>query len=261
MSTLVPILLCILQSLRICHAFQPSLELPPLLEFMNGTKITKASQWPSRSEELKKLLDDNILGTKPSATPAISAWHKINSTEFNYGVSSYYSFSLNVSGSSPIVIEVLCPDLSISKNVKYPLVMTQYNHREWALSAVQRRFCAVRTQTADTRDDSDQFAALFPDATWGRIPRRAWLDSRIVDFISDVLSRQPDGSNLDASHIGIFGHSRNGKQSLIAAAYDERITAVVGSSSGTPISAPFRLTARDFYGETCKSDKGRNWYI
>jgi hypothetical protein len=43
--------------------------------------------------------------------------------------------------------------------------------------------------------------------------------------------------------VAITGHSRNGKQSLIAAAYDERITAVADSSSGSPAGSPYRLTS------------------
>eukprot|EP01084_Bolivina_argentea_P067318 122617_1 len=242
------------------HCFQPSLELPPLLEFINGTQITKPSQWSSRRTELKQLLDQYILGTKPSTIPNIKTWNKINTTKYNYATSSYYSFTLDLSGSTPIIFELLCPTIPNTNNIKYPIIMTQYNHREWSIYAVQRRFCSIRTPTADTRDDTNQFIGIYPNATWGKIPRRAWLDSRIIDFTINILSKQPDGSILDTNNIGIFGHSRNGKQSLIAAAYDERIKAVVGSSSGTPISAPFRLTARDFYGETCKSDKGRNWW-
>ena len=247
----------------LCSSFSPTLELPPLLEFENGTKITDPSQWPARRAELKEALDVNILGTKPLHIPAITAWHKVNSTDLNFAISSYFSFSLNVSGSTPITFEMLCPHPSstaTSNSSKFPIVMTQYNHREWSVYTVQRRFCSLRTPTADNRDDSEQFAALFPEASWGKIPRRAWLVSRIIDFAVNVLSAEPEGVQLDVSKIGVFGHSRNGKQSLIAAAYDERIQAVVGSSSGTPIAAPFRLTARDFYGETCKSDRGRNWW-
>ena len=45
------------------------------------------------------------------------------------------------------------------------------------------------------------------------------------------------------------GHSRNGKQSLVAAALDERITAVVGSSPGSPVASPFRFSSDQFYGQ------------
>ena len=50
--------------ISISYSFQPSIELPPLLQFINGTQITKASQWPDRRIELKQLLDQYILGTK-----------------------------------------------------------------------------------------------------------------------------------------------------------------------------------------------------
>ena len=84
-----------------------------------------------------------------------------------------------------ITIELLCPNFSIEKsnNIKYPIIMTQYNHREWSIHAVQRRFCSIRTSTADTRDDSDQFKLLYPTETWEHIARRVWLDSIIIDFI------------------------------------------------------------------------------
>ena len=48
--------------------------------------------------------------------------------------------------------------------------------------------------------------------------------------------------DVDGGRIAITGHSRNGKQSIVAAAFDERITAVVGSSPGTPIAAPVRFS-------------------
>ena len=47
----------------------------------------------------------------------------------------------------------------------------------------------------------------------------------------------------------IAGHSRNGKQSLVAAAFDDRIAAVVGSSPGSPIASPFRFSSDQYYGQ------------
>ena len=47
----------------------------------------------------------------------------------------------------------------------------------------------------------------------------------------------------------ITGHSRNGKQSVIAAAFDTRITAAVGSSPGVPVSTPWQFGTHNFYGE------------
>ena len=75
------------------------------------------------------------------------------------------------------------------------------------------------------------------------IAARAYVASRALDF---VLKHVP---NVIASQIAVSGHSRNGKQSLIFAAIDERVTAVVGSSPGAPIAAPYAFTTSNYYGE------------
>ena len=64
-------------------------------------------------------------------------------------------------------------------------------------------------------------------------------------------------SSADAS-----GHSRNGKQSLIAAAFDERFAAVVGSSPGAPIASPALFSSAQYYGETVKFvQEKRGWGV
>ncbi len=42
-------------------------------------------------------------------------------------------------------------------------------------------------------------------------------------------------------HVGTTGHSRDGKQALIQAGLDDRIAAVIVSSSGVGGSLPYRL--------------------
>ena len=44
-------------------------------------------------------------------------------------------------------------------------------------------------------------------------------------------------------------HSRNGKQTLIAAAYDDRLLSVAGSSPGFPIATPARFASNAYAGE------------
>lgn len=64
---------------------------------------------------------------------------------------------------------------------------------------------------------------------------RAWGAHRAVDYLYTV-------DKVDELKIAIAGHSRNGKQSLLAAAFDERITAVISSSGGTGGEFPYRYT-------------------
>lgn len=99
---------------------------------------------------------------------------------------------------------------------------------------------------ADEPGDSAPGLALFagdnPPATRpGAIAVWAWLYSRAYD----VLAADP---RFDARRIAIWGHSRNGKAALLAAALDPRIAAVIAHQSG---KGGATLT-RSYAGETVK---------
>ncbi len=65
----------------------------------------------------------------------------------------------------------------------------------------------------------------------GAVGAWAWSISRAVDIV-DADSR------FDHDHVAVFGHSRFGKSALLAAALDERITAVIANQSGRLGAAP-----------------------
>ena len=67
------------------------------------------------------------------------------------------------------------------------------------------------------------------------IVARAFVASTVLDYLlSPRLAADlgPAVPPLAPGQVAISGHSRNGKQSLLAAAFDARISAVVGSSPG-----------------------------
>ena len=153
-------------------------------------------------------------------------------------------------------------------------MLTQWNHRLWAQRAVGRGLCAVVYPGADDNDASARFAEAYgrPPSVWGKIARRAWLASRVLDALPQVragLLPQRGGDSGDSGESGdsggevyITGHSRNGKQSVLAAAFDERFDAVLGSSPGAPIASPWRFSSREFQGEGpefCSAERG--WWL
>ncbi len=124
----------------------------------------------------------------------------------------------------------------------HPVFVTQDNHRNWALIAASRGYIGCVYAGADSNDDTGAFISLWPDYDWAKLARRAWAASRCVDY----LYTRPE---VDRARIAITGHSRNGKLSLIAAATDERFTAVISSSSGTGGACSYRLFSAVHFGE------------
>jgi pimeloyl-ACP methyl ester carboxylesterase len=92
-------------------------------------------------------------------------------------------------------------------------------------------------------DDSDKFIEVYPEYDFSALARWAWAAMRAVDYLHTL-------SEVDRAKIGIAGHSRNGKQALIAAAFDERITAAVPSSGNTGEGDPWRYTTDPFVNES-----------
>lgn len=117
----------------------------------------------------------------------------------------------------------------------FPVFMTQWNHRGWAQIAVKRGYIGLVYAGADNKDDTRQYLTLYPEYDWTTLMTRAWGAQRAVDYLYTL-------KEVDKAKIAIAGHSRNAKQSLLAAAFDNRITAVISSSGGTGAEVPYRYT-------------------
>ncbi len=126
--------------------------------------------------------------------------------------------------------------------------------RNWsAKQTIDRGYALATFYVGDVKADKPDFAdgvhALYfkPGQTspgekeWGVIRAWAWGASRAVDYL--VTDK-----DIDAKRIAIVGHSRNGKASIVAAAYDPRIALVIPHQAGCGGTSPSRGTI----GETPK---------
>ncbi len=68
---------------------------------------------------------------------------------------------------------------------------------------------------------------------WGTIAAWAWGLHRVVDYLVT-------DNDIDPARIACFGHSRNGKTALLAAAFDERIALALPHQAGCGGTAPSR---------------------
>ncbi len=214
-------------------------DLPPLLEFDDGSPVDSEADWQRRREEYKQLICHYFIGTFPNEVPAITEVKVLSESRERGHVRQTIALTYATDPPATITVETFCP---VGKG-PFPVFMTQTTHRRVGLLALARGYFVCVYPGADIDDQSDGFEAAYPEADWGRIARRAWLASRVLDYLLPL-------AKTDDRHVAITGHSRNGKQSLIAAAYDERFTAVVSSSSCAAGTVPFRFAGEDMYQES-----------
>ncbi|HWR52978.1 MAG TPA: alpha/beta fold hydrolase [Bryobacteraceae bacterium] len=145
-------------------------------------------------------------------------------------------------------------------NGPFPVFLTNHlRMRPWVNTAVRRGYAACIYQALDpiygAEDDSDKWIEVYPDYDWSTIARWAWAGMRAVDYLVTL-------PEIDKARIGITGHSRNGKQALLAAAFDDRIAAVVASSGNTGECTPWRYTTDPFANESIEQITGSfpHWF-
>lgn len=72
----------------------------------------------------------------------------------------------------------------------------------------------------------ERLRQLAGDRPAGAIAAWAWVYSRVVDLLEA-------DDRYDADRIAVWGHSRNGKSALLAAAHDPRVDLVIAHQAGT----------------------------
>lgn len=271
-----------------------SASLPDMRTFLNGTRVETPAQWDARRVEMWSLLQQYYYGTVPApeARPLLASFHLLNTSTTRGVVDSWFeaTFVEKASGIQLVAaIEILHPDQGCDMKSPLPMFVTQTNHRRWAFNAVTRGYLAMITPTSDndcgqgsakceTGDPTEPLTRMFPGATFQLITRRSYLTSLCIDF---ALAAFPVAANhavagtppnrkqtgptstqcVNTSSIAMTGHSRNGKQTLIAAAMDTRITAVLDSSSGVPAMSTYRFSSADSFCETPTSSWPGPWWL
>src|SRR5690606_30196186 len=197
--------------------------------------ITTTAQWEKKKEFMREQLKRYVTGTFPPAPTNLESTIlsermdgevKLRMVELRFGPDHQAKLTLELMippGDGPV-----------------PVFMTQWNHRGWAQIAVRRGYIGCVYAGADTKDDTEDYSRIWAgEYDFTRLMRRAWGSFRAIDYLYTL-------PEVDRKKIAITGHSRNGKQSLMAAAFDERITAVIPSSGGTGAEVPWRYCAYQY---------------
>ena len=219
-------------------ALPASAELPdPLILREDGREIpiTDPAQWQRQRAWMRKQLEHWIYGSMPPAPGNVQG--KILSSRRDHRTTiQQVELAFGPERAVKLAVELIIPD----GPGPFPVFLTQWSHRGWAQIAVRRGYLACIYAGADSKDDTFEYRKFYPDYDFQVLARRAWGASRCIDYLYTL-------PQVDRERIALSGHSRNGKQSLIAAAFDERIKAVISSSSGSGGEMPARFDRDHFY--------------
>lgn len=200
--------------------------------------ITTAEQWNKKKEWIKDQYKHWVSGNFPDKPNNLKSEILLDSVSNGVRIQKI-RLSFGPSHLAKIHIELWLP---VGKQ-NLPVFMTQFTHKDWGRLAVRRGYAVCTYAANDDWDDTEAYQRIYPDYDFSCLMRRAWGASRVVDYLYTRLE-------INKNQIAINGHSRNGKQSLWAAAFDERIGAVVSSSSSTGGDAPWRFSDPQYASET-----------
>ncbi|GAA4315521.1 alpha/beta fold hydrolase [Compostibacter hankyongensis] len=200
--------------------------------------VTGTMQWNKKRQWIKKEYQHWISGSVPPPPKSFHASILKDTVENGVRLRTV-ELRFGPEDRAKMTVELMIPPSA----KPLPVFMTQWNHRGWAKIAVRRGYIGCVYAGADAKDDTRNYDQVFPGYDFATLMKRAWGASRVVDYLYTL----PEADTL---RIALTGHSRNGKQSLMAAAFDNRITAVVSSSGGTGGESTFRFSDERFDSES-----------
>ena len=231
-------------------------DLPPLLEFLDGTPVRTMDDFERRKDEIRRLFCRHFIGSFPEEVPKIVAAEILEEHRKDDGSTRRrVKLTFDTRNKASLEMWVWVP----KGEGPFPLLLTQPRFYQvyWAEDALKRGYIACLYPGLDVHHHEKDypgyenvwrtFQAEYPQATWqSSLAIQAWLGSRALDYLLD----RKYGYDVAPGRVGIIGFSRYGKQSLYAAAFDERFTSVVARSSGTPTAVAYRFAGRQTFAES-----------
>ena len=237
-------------------------DLPDALTFLDGSKVQTLADWERRKKEIKNLWCEYFIGHYPEEVPVLLSAEAVKTEKQKDGaMRKRIVLTFDTPNKKSFEIEVWEPT-GMNRNTS-PLFLTQPRDYQiqWAEEAVKRGYIACLYPGLDTHHNEKDypdyqniwrvFKDEYPEAGWASsLGIQAWLASRALDYLLD----RNYGYKIDTNAVCIAGHSRYGKQSIYAAAFDERFKTVVARSSGTPTGCSYRFASRQTFMESVSDD-------
>jgi pimeloyl-ACP methyl ester carboxylesterase len=227
--------------------------LPDPLHFYNGQPVKNTpADWEKRRKEIKQLFEKYVTGAFPGK-PSINKVVLLDENKEESYLVRNVRVEFGPQGKASVRVRLVIPDGA--KGEKFP-VMISPNLTGWSAVVIRRGYISAGYAGNDAMDDAAPLKELYPEYDFATLPRRAWLASVVIDYLATV-------SQADMKHIAINGYSRDGKMATIAAAFDDRIAAVVAGSTGVGGLVPWRHAGERGGGEGIETTTRMfpSWFI
>lgn len=237
---------------------QPLASFPDPMLFLDQHRVGSPEDWQIRRTELKELFQLFMYGYFPLTRHHFAARVTAQDRDYFSGraLRKEIELAYGPPGCPKARLLLVAPaglgrkppvilGLNFGGNAKAEADGASGRHAWPFERAMERGYAVATLHHADIDPDRDDFTdgvhpwfaadrnAPRDPVSWGTIAAWAWGLSRAVDY----LVTDPD---VDGARIIATGHSRLGKTALLAAAFDERIAAVIPHQSGCGGAAPSR---------------------
>jgi len=246
--------------------------MPDVLKLKDGTRVTKASQWPARRAEIMEDFEREVYGRIPSNVPKVS-WEVTATTPGKVGEVPVVTKALvgHVDNSAYPQLKVdIRANYTVPANLKKPVpIMIEFGFGfarpgfvpEWNRIAISKGWGYGSITPTSIQPDNNQLRTGIIGLTnkgqprkpddWGALRAWQWGVSRMIDY----FEANPD-SMIDPKKVGIEGLSRYGKAAIVTEAFEPRIAVGLIGSSG---EGGVKLH-RHLYGEAVENLAGGEYY-
>jgi len=249
---------------------KPYSPLPDPLVLKNGKKVTSAKVWwNQRRAEIVEDFDREVYGRMPKVTPKVK-WEVVSTTnEDKYGVpvvTKQLVGHVDNSSYPAVNVDIKLTLTTPAKAVNVPVIMElmfqlpprpanapplpQQPGTPWQQQVLEKGWgYATLVPTSIQADNGAGLTAGIIGLVnkgqprkaddWGALRAWAWGVSRALDYFETDKA-------VNAKMVGLEGHSRYGKATLVAMAYEPRLAIAFVSSSG---AGGAKIHRRNNYGE------------
>ncbi|WP_416307365.1 hypothetical protein [Neptunicella sp. SCSIO 80796] len=219
--------------------FKPVEQLPTVAELPNpflqgnGQPISHIDQWPCVRAHSRALFEQYELGEKPPRPKKVSGSLEgellsVKASHLQQNIEFTAKVHYPTHGQAPYPAMISIGWFCLNKEAldKAGVAVIEFNNNE------------IGEQKDTGSRGKGKFYQLYgADHSASAMIAWSWGISRIIDVLAESGQSQ-----IDATHIGVTGCSRNGKGAIVAGAFDERIALTIAQESGSGGSASWRTS-------------------